>query len=40
MAGVELTHVPYQPVDKMLPLHGSHNMWRYVRALRLNILWR
>ncbi len=30
----------YQPVDKMPPPHGRHNMERHIGALRPNILWR
>ncbi len=44
----ESSHVPlnkwlqaaYQPVDKMPPPHGRHNMERQIGALRPYILWR
>ena len=30
----------YQPVDKMPPPHGWHNILRHIGALQPNLLWR
>ncbi len=33
-------NIAYQPVDKMPPPHGRHNMFGHIGALRPNMLWR